>query len=336
MKKRVLITGATGFIGGHILHEAMRLDLEVWVAVRPESDTKKLKGLPIHIIEVDYSSVERLSELVRQYTRQDAPAWDYVIHNAGLTKTNRPAQFMKVNAHLTKRLLDALCSVPLRPEHFLLVSSMSTYRPPRSRDEVITEETPQEPNTAYGRSKLEAERLVAASGLPYTILQPTGVYGPGDEDYMMAIRSICRGFNAMAGMTPQHLTFVYGRDVARAALYLVQRPEAEGQKYILSDGGECTDFEFGKLVQRLCGRGFVFHLRVPLWAVRIVCELSGAFSLLTGKVTALNRDKYKILAQRNWRCSTEKLVKAGYTADYKLVSGLIETIVQLKTQYKVG
>lgn len=333
MKKRVLITGATGFIGGHILHEAIRSDLEVWVAVRPQSNVKKLQGLPIHIIEVDYSSVESLSNLVREHTREHAPAWDYVIHNAGLTKTTKPKQFMQVNALLTKRLLDALCSVPLRPEHFLLMSSMSTYRPPQTKDEIITELTPQQPNTAYGRSKLEAELYVQASGLPYTILQPTGVYGPGDEDYMMAIKSIGRGFNAMAGMTPQYLTFVYGPDVARAALFLIQTPKAIGHKYILSDGEECTDFEFGKLVQKIYGRNFVFHLRVPLWVVRTICELSSLIGSLTGRVTTLNRDKYHILAQRNWRCSPNAIKELGYKTDYKLKTGLIETIVRLKTQY---
>lgn len=336
MKKRVLITGATGFIGGHILHEAIRLGLEVWVAVRRQSKTKKLQGLPIHIIEVDYSSMESIASMVREHTREDAPAWDYVIHNAGLTKTTRPTQFMEVNALLTKRLLDALCSTDHRPEHFLLMSSMSTYRPPLSREEVITEATPQEPNTEYGKSKLEAERYVEVSGLPYTILQPTGVYGPGDEDYMMAIKSIGRGINAMAGMTPQQLTFVYGPDVARAALFLVQKPEAIGHKYIISDGGECTDFEFGKLVQKLYGRHCLFHLRVPLLAVRLICELSSIFGKLTGRVTALNRDKYKILAQRNWRCSSKALRDIGYQADYDLTKGLIETIVQIKTKRIVG
>lgn len=326
-KKRLLITGATGFIGGHILRQALEDDsLEVWVAVRPSTNISRLEGLPIRVVEMNYADEEGLVAIVRQYSREHEPAWHYVIHNAGLTKTARPSEFREANAENTRRLFAALASAEHLPEHVVLMSSMSTYHTPSSMEEIIVETTPQKPRSLYGQSKLLAEQYAKASPLPCTILQPTGVYGPGDEDYLIAIRSIKRGLNAMAGLVSQRLTFVHGADVARAALFVLRKPEAIGRSFIVSDGTECTDIQFGHLVQGLLGRRRVLHLRMPLPLVRLVCILGSIVGRITGRATPLNRDKYHILAQRNWRCSSLALQLLGFSPKYDLSRGMQETI----------
>ena len=252
--------------------------------------------------------------------------WHYVIHNAGITKTAHTEEFQEVNAEQTRRLLSALSSLPTPPLRFVLMSSMSSYGAASGPLEPIRAEDEQHPHTLYGRRKCLAEHYTEQSGLPFTLLMPTGVYGPGDADYLLSLQGIARGINAMAGCKPQYLTFVYGEDVARVALFVLTKKEAEGERYIVADGGTYTDLEFGRMVQRLLGKKHVLHIRVPLPLVRLVCAFGSLRARLTGKVSPLNRDKYPLLAQRNWRCDASPLFALGFSPTRNLEEGLRETI----------
>ena len=327
--QRILITGASGFIGTHLVHVAQSLGYEVWAAIRPESNRRKLESQGVRLVEVDYSDEHHLTEMLRAAlppTLGQEPMWHYVIHNAGITKTARTEEFQEVNAEQTRRLLAALSALPTPPLRFVLMSSMSSYGDSNGSEAPLRVEDEQHPHTLYGRSKCLAEHYTEQSGLPYTLLLPTGVYGPGDADYLMSIQGIARGINAMAGCKTQYLTFVYGEDVARAALFVLTQPEAEGKRYIVADGATYTDLEFGRMVQRLIGRKHVPHIRIPLPLVRLVCAFGSMRARLTGRVTPLNRDKYPILAQRNWRCDASPLFALGFTPTRSLEEGLRETI----------
>nr|WP_314750591.1 NAD(P)-dependent oxidoreductase [uncultured Porphyromonas sp.] len=327
--QRILITGASGFIGSHLVRVAQSLGYEVWAAIRPESNRRKLESQGVRLVEVDYSDEHHLTEMLRAVippTLGQEPMWHYVIHNAGITKTARTEEFQEVNAEQTRRLLSALGALPTPPLRFVLMSSMSSYGDSNGPTAPLRAEDEQHPHTLYGRSKCLAEHYTEQSGLPFTLLMPTGVYGPGDADYLLSLQGIARGINAMAGCKTQYLTFVYGEDVARAALFVLTQPEAEGKRYIVADGDTYTDLEFGRMVQRLIGRKHVLHIRIPLPVVRLVCAFGSLRARLTGKVTALNRDKYPLLAQRNWRCDPSPLFALGFTPTRRLEEGLRETI----------
>ena len=327
--QRILITGASGFIGSHLVCVAQSLGYEVWAAIRPESNRHKLESQGVRLVEVDYSDEHHLTEMLRAVippTLGQEPMWHYVIHNAGITKTARTEEFQEVNAEQTRRLLSALGALPTPPLRFVLMSSMSSYGDSNGPTAPLRAEDEQHPHTLYGRSKCLAEHYTEQSGLPFTLLMPTGVYGPGDADYLLSLQGIARGINAMAGCKTQYLTFVYGEDVARAALFVLTQPEAEGKRYIVADGATYTDLEFGRMVQRLIGRKHVLHIRIPLPLVRLVCAFGSMRARLTGRVTPLNRDKYPILAQRNWRCDASPLFALGFTPTRTLEEGLRETI----------
>ena len=327
--QRILITGASGFIGSHLVRVAQSLGYEVWAAIRPESNRRKLESQGVRLVEVDYSDEHHLTEMLRAVippTLGQEPMWHYVIHNAGITKTARTEEFQEVNAEQTRRLLSALGALPTPPLRFVLMSSMSSYGDSNGPTAPLRAEDEQHPHTLYGRSKCLAEHYTEQSGLPFTLLMPTGVYGPGDADYLLSLQGIARGINAMAGCKTQYLTFVYGEDVAHAALFVLTQPEAEGKRYIVADGDTYTDLEFGRMVQRLIGRKHILHIRIPLPVVRLVCAFGSLRARLTGKVTPLNRDKYPLLAQRNWRCDPSPLFALGFTPTRRLEEGLRETI----------
>ena len=331
---RLLITGSSGFIGSHMLREARAAGYELWVAVRAGAQLEHLERQGIRYVEVNYYDAEQMRSAFHALSTQypDEPLWHYVIHNAGITKTARLEEFQEVNAEHTLRLLSALIDLPQPPERFVLMSSLSSYGYIHHDDTPLRADDPQRPTTRYGRSKCLAEHYTEQSGLPFTILLPTGVYGPGDKDYLMSLRGIAGGINAMAGCQTQYLTFVHGADVARAALHVLSRPEAEGERYIVSDGATYTDIEYGRLVQRLLGRRRVLHLRVPLPLLWGVCQLGSLWARLSGKVTPLNRDKYPILAQRSWRCDPSPLIALGWQPRYDLEEGLRDTLEVARAQ----
>ena len=331
---RLLITGSSGFIGSHMLREARAAGYELWVAVRAGAQLERLERKGIRYVEVDYYDAEQMRSAFHALSAHypGEPLWHYVIHNAGITKTARLEEFQEVNAEHTLRLLSALIDLSQPPERFVLMSSLSSYGDIHRDDTPLRADDPQRPTTRYGRSKCLAEHYTEQSGLPFTILLPTGVYGPGDKDYLMSLRGIAGGINAMAGCQTQYLTFVHGADVARAALHVLSRPEAEGERYIVSDGATYTDIEYGRLVQRLLGRQRVLHLRVPLPLLWGVCQLGSLWAQLSGKVTPLNRDKYPILAQRNWRCDPSPLIALGWQPRYDLEEGLRDTLEVAQAQ----
>ena len=331
--ERLLITGASGFIGSHLVRQALAAGYEVWAAVRRDSDKARLTAQGVQLLEVDYYDEEQLfSALSAVPSRgEGTPLWDYVIHNAGITKTAHVEEFAEVNAEHTRRLLNALCRLPQAPKRFVLMSSLSSYGDVAPRGASLHAELPQKPHTLYGRSKCLAEHYTEQSGLPFTILLPTGVYGPGDKDYLIALQSIARGINAMAGLSKQYLTFVYGGDVARAALFVLHEERACGERYVVADGDTYTDKEFALLAQRLLGRKHVLHLRIPLCVVRLTCIFGSLRASITGRTTPLNRDKYPLLAQRNWRCDPSPLFALGFTPSTDLEAGLRETIAAGRT-----
>lgn len=326
--ERLLITGASGFIGSHLITEAQRAGYEVWAAVRPSSAKGELLARGVQLIEVDYFDVDQLTQALSSVPSRGEGKllWDYVIHNAGITKTAHPEEFAEVNAEHTRRLAEALLRLSQPPKRFVLMSSLSSYGDVAPAGEPLQAHMPQHPHTHYGRSKCLAEHYVEQSGLPYTLLLPTGVYGPGDKDYLIALESIAGGINAMSGLKKQYLTFVYGVDVARAALFVLTKEEAQGQRYFVADGDTHTDKEFGRLVQRLVGRKHVLHIRIPLPLVRLTCWFGSLRARLTGKTTPVNLDKYPIFAQRNWRCDASPLFALGFRPTKNLEEGLRETL----------
>ena len=327
---KILITGASGFIGSALVEEAVQLGYEVWAGVRASSALEALPKEKIKLIDLPYHDPEALSGQIAGHARQYG-AWDYVIHNAGLTKTTRPRDFFLVNAEYTRRLLMALSQTGCRPGKFLLMSSLATYTA-GNQDTMapIRLDDPQQPGTIYGKSKLLAEQYVRGQDvIPYVILRPTGVYGPGDKDYRMAIESIRSGFDFAAGMKPQHITFIYVKDLTQVAFQALENAAIQNRAYFVADGDVYTDTQFARLIQEILQKKHVFRARIPLWLVYVVCLCSGWIGRLSGKPHTLNTDKYKILTQRNWICDTDPLRKElGFIPAYDLRKGLEETIRQ--------
>ena len=218
--------------------------------------------------------------------------------------------------------------MPLK--RFVFISSLSIFgaiKEQQPYEEIRESDVPQ-PNTAYGRSKLAAEQYLESitQHLPYIILRPTGVYGPREKDYFIMAKSIQQHSDFAVGYKRQDITFVYVKDVVQAVFLALEKGKT-GRKYFLSDGEVYQSATFSNLIHEALGRPWWLRITAPVWVLRIVTFFGEYIGRMTGKVTALNNDKYNILKQRNWRCDIQPAIdELGYKPMYKLAQGVEETI----------
>ena len=328
MNPRILITGASGFIGSFIVEEALNRGFETWAAVRKSSSRDFLKDERIHLIELNLSSEEQLKQQLKDVQ------FDYVVHAAGVTKCLHKEDFFRINTEGTKNLVRALLDLQMPLKRFVYISSLSImgaireeqpYREIRERDKA-------QPNTAYGKSKLEAEQWLNSLNdelerknerlLPYIILRPTGVYGPRERDYFMIAKSIKAHTDFAVGFKQQDITFVYVTDVVQAIFLALEKGET-GRRYFLSDGEVYQSSTFSNLIRKELGNPWWIRITAPLWLLRVITFCGEYMGHLTGKVTALNNDKYHIMKQRNWRCDISPAhQELGYEPQVKLEEGV--------------
>ena len=329
MNPRILITGASGFIGSFIVEEALNRGFETWAAVRKSSSREFLKDEQIHFIELNLSSEEQLKQQLKDIQ------FDYVVHAAGVTKCLHKEDFFRINTEGTKNLVRALLDLQMPLKRFVYISSLSImgaireeqpYREIRERDKA-------QPNTAYGKSKLEAEQWLNSLNeklLPYVILRPTGVYGPRERDYFMIAKSIKAHTDFAVGFKQQDITFVYVTDVVQAVFLALEKGQT-GRCYFLSDGEVYQSSTFSNLIRKELGNPWWIRITAPLWLLRIITFCGEYIGHMTGKVTALNNDKYNIMKQRNWRCDINPArQELGYEPKVKLEEGVRKSIAWYK------
>lgn len=332
-RKKILITGASGFIGGFLVDEALKRNYEVWAGIRVGSNKSNLLGKGLNFVYLPYEDAQELANCIKRHS-DILGKWDYIIHNAGVTKTRKKHLFYEVNAENTKRLLEAL-RIYAAPKKFILMSSLSSYGPKDEKQYTpIKIDDIQNPNTEYGKSKLKAENYVRhQSDIPYIILKPTGVYGPGEKDYFNEIKSINSGIDCSIGYKTQQLTFIYVKDLARVCFDVIETKNIKNREYLLSDGNVYTDREFVTYIQELTGRKSILYLRLPSFIVYIACLVSELINHLFRFDTMFNTDKYKILKQRNWKCDTTPIREdLSFVPHYTLKEGLKESIIWYKNK----
>lgn len=324
--EKILVTGASGFIGSHIVEEALQQGYDVWAAVRKSSSREFLKDERIHFIELNLSSQQQLEEQLRGHV------FDYVVHAAGATKCLHVEDFYRINTEGTKNLVSALMAVGMPLKRFVFISSLSimgAIHEQQPYQEICETDTPH-PNTAYGRSKLEAEQWLEQMDFPYVILRPTGVYGPREKDYFMQIKSIKSHMDFAVGFQRQDITFIYVTDVVQAVFLAFEKGQT-GRKYLLSDGEVYQSATFSDYVHEELGRPWWIRVKAPIWLLRIITFCGEYWGRWTKKMTALNNDKFNILRQRNWRCDIEPARRElGFEPKVQLKEGVHRSIAWYK------
>lgn len=326
-KKKILITGASGFIGSTVVDKALQLGYDVWAGIRKNSSREYLKDERIKFIDLKYSNKEQLKAQMQDFVQTNG-RFDYIVHSAGLTKAVDKADFYTVNFEQVKNLVEVLVEVDAVPQLFVFMSTLGVMG---IGDEISYTPLPPEatpnPNTEYGKSKLLAENWIKnVAKFPYLILRPTGVYGPRDKDYLILMRTVKSGIDVGAGFKKQLLSFIYVEDLVDIIFSAIDKGVSR-REYYVADGDVYTDTEFNSIVKDALGVRWVLRLNVPLWAVRVAAYVSEGISKIIGKPMVLNTDKYMIMKQRNWACDVSPLKnELGFAAKYSLREGVLKTV----------
>ena len=203
-----LVTGASGFIGSHLVEALLARGARVRVLLRKSSSREWLSGLQIESVIGDLFSPAPLREAVRDV--------DYIYHSAGVTKARTPAEYFKGNTLGTKNLLAAVREINPGLKRFVQISSQAAVGPSPSSTP-IDETVVAHPITNYGRSKWAAEEEchAQASAFPITIVRPPVVFGPRDKDVFEFFRTVSRGLQPMVGFSDKQVSMVHVADLVR-------------------------------------------------------------------------------------------------------------------------
>lgn len=318
MIESVLITGASGFLGYHIIMAALQKNLTVYAAVRKNSDIDHLKALPIKYLYLNYEDVTDLSK-----TLVDNKI-NFIIHAAGVTKAVKEETYNYINANYSVNLAKAAATSSDYFKKMVFISSLAAVGPSGDDTTNITEQAIPKPVTAYGRSKLLAEKELNKIKIPLIILRPTAIYGPRDKDIFIMIKTVSQGFDPYIGKFFQQLSFVHARDVADVAVQALFLNVAG--TYNIADGKSYTRYEFADITKGILNKkAFRFHIPMPLVKVLAYClETTNGWM---NKPAVINREKLHELAAKNWSCDVSKAkAELNFSPVFNLEKGLTNSI----------
>ncbi len=318
MSETVLITGASGFLGYHLILAALEKNLVVYAAVRKNSKVDHLKDLPVNYVFPDYNDIDKLAEILKENNIR------YIIHAAGVTKAVKQRHYDDINAVNSVQLGKAAERLKCSLKKMVFISSLAAVGPAASLTEIITEETDPKPVTAYGRSKLLAERELKKLNIPLTILRPTAVYGPRDKDIFILLKTVSGGLDPYMGKIIQQLSFVHAADVADVAVLALL--SVANDTYNISDGQCYGRYEFANLAKEILTRkAFRFHIPMPL--IKVLAYFLETTNRWMNKPAIINREKLHELVAANWCCDINKAKRElNFNPKFSLKEGLEDSI----------
>ena len=293
------------------------LDLGVDVlSIRRPSSPPSTRG---RSVALSYDDSQALAQLMAD----EAP--DYVFHVAGVTKGVTFDDFRWGNVLPTRNLLHALRKAHPSVKRFVAVSSLTAYGP-SAIDRPLVETDPRRPIEYYGQSKLEAELVVQEETVvPWTIMRPSGVYGPGDVDYFELFKQVRRGLDVYFGNRDFLFSSIYVDDLVSALIFAAASPETVRKGYFVCDGTPITWHKFQSEIIRVSGRKRVWTLNLPRLTVDVAAWAGELVTKFDHKPRLFNRQKAKMGAQPAWTCRSDALRELGWTSDIQVPEGVQRT-----------
>ncbi len=311
---KVLVTGATGFIGSHLVEALLERGSQVRCLARKTSDLTWLKSLPVEVAHGDCNDKASLEEAVKSINQ--------VFHLAGVTKAVEEKTYFEVNALGTENLLHACLKNNPQLQKFVYLSSQAASGPCQNGG-TKKESDRCEPVSAYGHSKRMGEEFSLAhkDEIPLLILRPSAVYGPRDRDIYAFFKLLAKRIKPCLFDQDQHISLCYVRDIVQAILLAAEVRESSGEIFFLSDGQDYRLEEIGNVFARAMGVT-PLSIRVPEWMIFGMASFSEYLSKLSGKPPLLNKGKVEEMMQKNWVCDiTKAKALLGFEPQFKLSQG---------------
>ncbi|MFC2163367.1 NAD-dependent epimerase/dehydratase family protein [Acidobacteriota bacterium] len=315
MSKRALVTGATGFIGSHLVQELLSKDWEVTCLVRPESQTDRIEPHSTKIIRGSVDDPQVLENGLRDQ--------DYVFHLAAKIRGTDQHDFERANHIFTKSLVQTCLRVNPVLKRFIYVSSIAAAGP--SAPGIIHDETtPESPVSEYGRSKLKGEIAVEAlwDQLPATILRLPNVFGPGQQEAELLIKLIRKRICPVLRERGKTTSLIYIKDLITGILQAAVSPKTSRKIYFLTDG---QFYSWREIIQtlRMPILGSAITIPIPesaIFSAALVLDLLKALNISRSR---FGRRAWMSMTQRTWLFSSKKAANDfGFAPEFTLITGI--------------
>jgi 2-alkyl-3-oxoalkanoate reductase len=323
---KILLTGASGFVGSHILDSLCERGFATALLLRPTSNKR--------FIEHHLSNVElRLGSIDDSESLRRAMAGiTHVIHCAGATRACRISDFYAINRGGTRNVIEAVNEQVGRVQRVVHISSLAAAGPAVAEKPARETDAPN-PVSHYGKSKLAAELEVQTHcRTGHVILRPAAVYGPRDGEFLRLFRAV-KSHLLPKPTAKQALSLLFAKDLANAVLTCLQHPVAAGKTYFVAARQVLTA---RTMASEVAAQMKVRTLPLPLPTMLLwpVCLAQEAISRLTGKASVLSLQKFAELSAPGWVCDPGLLEReTGYTCPTALPAGIAQTLAWYR-QYR--
>ena len=330
---RAIVTGSAGFIGSNLVDALLRRGDDVLGidCLTPYYDPSVKRAnladaggsSSFELVEADL----RVADLVGLLDGADV-----IFHLAGVTKARSDEAFRAGNVAPTRALLDAVAARAGRgerpPRRFVYVSSQAAAGPAADPERPVSEDDPPQPFEPYGRSKLEAETLVREhpANVPWTIVRPSAVYGPGDGDFLTLFRQAAHGVGVYPGSREARLSIVYVDDLVDALVRAGTVPAAAGHVYFIES--EAVSWrDVYKAAAAAAHFPLRFELDVPAWVLGVAGRAGDVASRVLRRPTLVSSQKVTLGRPRWWLCDgTRARDELGVVSRVSLVDGAKRTM----------
>ena len=296
---KVLVTGASGFVGSHLVEQLLKEKYEVVALVRR---TSNLIWLDTRKIELRYGEINE-----KPLAREILSGIDAVIHCAGLVRSIQPEDFYRINHLGTAQLLKTIKQQCPGLKKFIFISSQAVYGPAKTfRYKKVGEEAPV---SDYGKSKLLAEQeLKKYSGqINWTIFRPASVYGPRDRDIRIFFQLINRGWRLQT-LSAKFFQLVFVSDLAKIIVRDLGRTDNSGQIYFVAEPEPYSLNDIGKIIALAAGKKTI-PLIIPDFLFLLAGRISEFAATILKQPATFNYQKSRELIQRFWLADTSETLK---------------------------
>lgn len=332
---KALITGASGFIGGHLAEALLRQNDQVRCLVRRTSNVEHLPADKVEFAYADLRDEAALHEAVKGV--------DVVYHLAAMTCSHSADAMMKANACGTEAIA-AACAAQVKVPVLVAVSSIAASGPV-ALGQVRTENDPPAPVSIYGRSKLAGEEACRkyADRVPTTIVRASIVFGPRNREMLPVFRTIRRfRFHAVPGRNPPPLSYVHVEDLVQLlAICAAKAPrlasgaagdQSPGQGIYFASMEEHPDYaELGKIIRKLVDRPRAPMVYMPPAVAYPIAAMNQSLARLCGRCDTFNVDKIREATVSSWACSGKA---ASRDLDTRITTSLNQRLAETVDWYR--